>query len=103
MGYTSALSGPTGDPSSRRPTLTQISRRPTKGGRQTPAPRGLVRNGLLIRRRHGWAPTPARRLAPDPRRAGTSLDPQSAPDTPRRDLAGHSCRRGTPASAPNGL
>src|SRR5215470_12821936 len=73
--------------------------RPKAAGRRLPHA-GLVVNGLLIRRRHGWAPTPARPPGPDPRRAGRSLDPQSAPDTPSRDQALHSCHRGRPASAP---
>jgi hypothetical protein len=84
------------NPSSRRPTLTLPDQRPTKGGRQTPAPRGLVRDGLLIRRRHGWAPTPARPPGPDPHRAGRILDEQNGPHTPRRDPVGrwrHTARR----------
>ena len=52
----SALSGPTGRPFCKRPTLTRASRRPTKGGRQAPAPCGLVGNGLLVRRVLGGLP-----------------------------------------------
>src|SRR5215813_4186456 len=57
MGYTSALSGSTAQPFCKRPTLTLGSPgRPSKGGRQAPAPRGLVRKGLLIRRLQGGLP-----------------------------------------------
>src|SRR5258708_17052661 len=53
----SALSGPTRRPFCKRPTLTRADpRRPTKGGRQTPAPRGLVGDGPLIRRLQGGLP-----------------------------------------------
>src|SRR6266851_8649773 len=52
----SALSGPTRRPFCKRPTLTRADRRPTKGGRQPPAPRGLVLDGLLIRRLQGGLP-----------------------------------------------
>src|SRR5258708_23983891 len=53
----SAPSGPTRRPFCKRPTLTRASPRgPTKGGRQTPAPRGLVLDGLLIRRLQGGLP-----------------------------------------------
>src|SRR5713101_6519301 len=43
----SALSGPPRRPFCKRPTLTRADRGPTKGGRQPPAPRGLVVDGLL--------------------------------------------------------
>src|SRR5258707_11796518 len=52
----SALSGPTRRPFCKRPTLTRADRGPPKGGRQTPAPRGLVVDGLLIRRLQGGLP-----------------------------------------------
>src|SRR5260370_39895814 len=53
----SALSGPTRRPFCKRPTLTRGDLgRPTKGGRQTPASRGLVLDGLLIRRLQGGLP-----------------------------------------------
>src|SRR5260370_18214677 len=53
----SALSGPTRRPFRKRPTLTRASPRgPPKGGRQPPASRGLVLDGLLIRRLQGGLP-----------------------------------------------
>src|SRR5260370_10427652 len=53
----SALSGPIAQPFCKRPSLTRGNpRRPTKGGRQTPTPRGLVVDGLLIRRLQGGLP-----------------------------------------------
>src|SRR5258706_1048952 len=53
----SALSGPTRRPFCKRPTLTRGGLgRPTKGGRQTPASRGLVLDSLLIRRLQGGLP-----------------------------------------------
>src|SRR5260370_18057087 len=59
----SALSGPTRRPFCKRPTLTRADPRgPTKGGRQTPAPRGLVVDGLLIRRLQGGLPPRPGRL-----------------------------------------
>src|SRR6266851_2488665 len=58
----SALSGPTRRPFCKRPTLTRADRGPTKGGRQPPAPRGLVVDGLLIRRVQGGLPPRPRRL-----------------------------------------
>src|SRR5713101_6452806 len=59
----SALSGPPRRPFCKRPTLTRGNPRgPTKGGRQTPTPRGLVVDGLLIRRLQGGLPPRPRRL-----------------------------------------
>src|SRR6266851_467767 len=58
----SALSGPTRRPFCKRPTLTRADRGPTKGGRQPPTPRGLVVDGLLIRRLQGGLPPRPRRL-----------------------------------------
>src|SRR5260221_13087491 len=52
----SASSGLTAQPFRKRPTLTRADRRPTKGGRRLPAPRGLVLDGLLIRRLQGGLP-----------------------------------------------
>src|SRR5260221_14692378 len=53
----SAPSGLIAQPFRKRPTLTRADpRRPTKGGRQAPAPRGLVLDGLLIRRLQGGLP-----------------------------------------------
>src|SRR5258706_1719327 len=52
----SAPSGPTRRPFCKRPTLTRADRRPPKGGRQPPAPRGLVLDGPLIRRLQGGLP-----------------------------------------------
>src|SRR5260370_38595231 len=52
----SASSGLTRRSLRKRPTLTRIDRRPTKGGRQTPASRRLVFDGLLIRRLQGGLP-----------------------------------------------
>src|SRR5260370_3108212 len=53
----SALSGLTTRPFCKRPTLTRGGLgRPTKGGRQPPASRGLVLDGLLIRRLQGGLP-----------------------------------------------
>src|SRR5262249_1451808 len=53
-------------PLCKRPTLTRIDRRPTKGGRQTPATRRVGSKWPAHTPLAGWAPTPARRLAPDP-------------------------------------
>src|SRR5260221_9881136 len=59
----SASSGLTAQPFRKRPTLTRGNPRgPTKGGRQTPASRGLVLDGLLIRRLQGGLPPRPRRL-----------------------------------------
>src|SRR5215468_7932616 len=69
-------------------SLGSTGGRPKATGRRLPHA-GLVSDGLLVRRRHGWAPTPARPPGPDPRRAGMSLDERSAPDTPRRDPVAH--------------
>src|SRR5258708_22906102 len=53
----SALSGLTTRPFCKRPTLTRGGLgRPTKGGRQPPASRGLVLDGLPIRRLQGGLP-----------------------------------------------
>src|SRR5260221_7904600 len=53
----SASSGPTRRPFCKRPTLTRGNPRgPTKGGRRLPASRGLVLDGLLIRRLQGGLP-----------------------------------------------
>src|SRR5260370_17282152 len=65
----SAPSGPTTRPCRKRPTLTRADRRPTKGGRQTPAPRGLVGDGPLIHRLQGAPP-------PRPARLGIALPSQ---------------------------
>src|SRR5260370_24656536 len=53
----SALSGPIAQPLCKPPTLTRGNPSgPTKGGTQTPASRGLVVDGLLIRRLQGGLP-----------------------------------------------
>src|SRR5260221_1663323 len=53
----SASSGLIAQPFRKRPTLTRGNPRgPTKGGRRLPAPRGLVLDGLLIRRLQGGLP-----------------------------------------------
>src|SRR5260370_11930268 len=53
----SAPSGLIAQPFCKRPTLTRADPRgPTKGGRQTPASRGLVVDGLLIARLQGGLP-----------------------------------------------
>src|SRR5258706_7771132 len=53
----SAPSGPTRRPFCKRPTLTRGNPMgPPKGGRQPPASRGLVGDGLLIRRLQGGLP-----------------------------------------------
>jgi hypothetical protein len=53
----SAPSGSTGRPLRKRPALTRGSLgRPPKGGRQAPASRGLVGDGLRVRRLQGGLP-----------------------------------------------
>jgi hypothetical protein len=55
--YTSALESIDWRPFRKRPTLTRDGPwRPAKGGRKFPAPRGLVGNGLLVRRLQGGLP-----------------------------------------------
>jgi hypothetical protein len=50
-------------PFCKRPALTRIAPwRLTKGGRKSPAPRGLVRNGLLVYRLQGGLPPRPGRL-----------------------------------------